>query len=230
MLSCSVFSITANRQIIYIRNLGLDKIESAEERYKVLYNTHCDAVENGSVVSYKGISRIAISIPYGAKSIPLNGYEEFCGVAFDVLNTKIRHTLFSLSSNPISITIDKNVIDKGIYASFPEFRNGTFMLEITDNNPWVEERIGYGYPHIRKDIVMIKDGYAQNATVCPYDNAQSLPVCHYVPIDGSIRHFGNLTLNRKSESTVITCLISVMNMSNIEIHDVIINTPDNLTL
>ena len=158
---------------------GLSQAKNGEERFGVLYNTHRAAVAAGVNVDYSEIKRIDLEIPQDAKSIPLTSVNDFAGVEFNVKNTQKDFYLFSYVDKAIPVMVSKQDIDRGNFKRYPQLKKGRRLLVISDDNPWVLNREGYKYGHIRKDILLLNNGKAQNKTVMPYNNAGSSPTCTF---------------------------------------------------
>lgn len=208
------------------RSYGLSKAITGEDRYYVLLKAHQEAIRQGCNVSYKGIKRIDITIPANATSIPLGIYTDFAGVTINVLNNNKRLSLFSLSDKKQQIQLSADVIDKGDFSHIPALRKGRFLLTVRDKNPWVKERIGYGYSFYRQDVITIVDGLGQNGPVMPYNNKSSIPECYYCQVSGQSIIIKNLIFNRKKESTKITGLFDISMEDDVLIENIIINTPE----
>ena len=121
-------------------------------------------------------------------------------------------------------------IDNGTFSSYPELENGECLLVIEDINPWVEKRKGYGYAHIRKDIIRIKKGRALNSPIMPYNNEQSQPSCRYIEVSGGEKVFKNLTFKRTPESTCKTHLVRFWMQDNVVVSNVSVTTPQYTSL
>lgn len=208
-------------------NYGLQQAKTGEERFRVLYQTHYIAKKNSWEVSYKGIKEIKIEIPSDAKSILLGNITNFNNVVITVSNTKKdKFYLFELSQELHSVTVTKAMLDAYDFKHVEELRHGYKLLVIDDKNPWVENREGYDYGAKRKDILLLKNGISTNETIAPYNNDSSKPSCSYVEATLDQKLISNVTLNRTEESTAKTCLVKVMNMNNVLVQGITINTPN----
>lgn len=204
---------------------GLVEAKNGVERYDVLLRTHQAAVQRGVDVNYKGINRIEIEIPKNATRIPLTDNNDFSGCEFVIKNRQKTVYLFESLASTKPIVVSKADIDNGEFHGYSELSKGTRILIIEDSNPWVENRKGYSYGHMRRDILLVKNGKALNAVVMPYDNEQSSPVCTYC--DAKTFSFKNLTINRTEDCTAITNVMFVRGRDNVEISNVSLHTPDN---
>lgn len=162
-----------SRSNIYSKSLspydyGLKDARTGEERFRVLYTVHQVAKSRGVYVDYSGIGKLYLTIPKDAKSIPLGLVNDFGGVDFIVENRSKNLPLFVAENYSTKFSVTKSEIDKGRFRE-PALRKGTYLLAITDDRPWVENRTGYSYGHIRKDILVVHNGKAQNAVIMPYD-------------------------------------------------------------
>lgn len=208
-------------------NYGLSQARNGEERFWVLYNTHKAAVAAGVNVDYSGIKRIDLEIPQDAKSIPLTSVNDFAGVEFNVKNTQKDFYLFSYAAKAAPVTVSKQDIDRGNFRRYPQLKKGRMLLVISDDNPWVLNREGYKYGHVRKDILLLKNGKAQNKTVMPYNNEDSSPSCAFYQVEKKGMDVSHITLYRSENSTKKTFLLSINGIDGLSLEDVIIHTPEN---
>ena len=207
---------------------GLLTAVSGEDRYWALYVTHTRAIKENLVVDYSGISSIDISIPKDAKSIPLGKTNDFGGVVFNVLNDQFDMFLFTIDNKPLEISnIKKKDIDGGKFKKYVQLNKGCHLLSIYDKKPWVENRRGYSYGHIRKDIILVNHGKAMNQTIMPYDNEFSEPVCFYYPIYLKEVTLSNMVFNRIEGSKHMTFLCSITGVDILLLSNIYIYTPQN---
>ncbi len=206
---------------------GLSEAKNGVERYWVLYNTHVKAKKLGVGVDYSGVKRVDIEIPTDAKTIPLTNKNDFKDVVFYVTNKKKDFFLFELNNTSVPIEIDKAVIDKGDFSKYKALAKGKCLLTLYDNKPWVENRKGYEYGHIRKDILLIEKGHAKNSPVMPYNNPYSEPICSYYPHHIGDVIISNLSFIRTDESNFKTYLCSIKGVDGLKIKKVRIETPQN---
>lgn len=227
LTSCSTSRLySRSGQSITPFDYGLSRAKTGEERYWALYKAHSQAVSLGVHVDYNGIKQIDISIPQGANSIPLSYANDFSNVIFNVQNNQKDLFLFSLIQKPQDIQVSKSEIDKGRFSNVM-LRNGRHLLIITDENPWVKNRSGYSYGHIRKDVLLVNNGESVNQVIMPYNNAQSNPSCQvYSQTDKEIS-ISNVSLIRDEGSTFKTFLFNIVGYDNIKIANVKIKTPSS---
>ncbi len=210
---------------------GLGQALTGEERFEVINRTHKMAKKYGWKVSYEGIEKIEIEIPARAKSIELGENTDFCGVTFMVTNTKNEnYFLFELSKGLQSINISKSRLDSYDFRGISELNRGYMLLVIEDENPWVENRSGYSYGAIRRDVLLLKRGHAQNKTIAPYNNQYSSPKCFFVKATKGQKSFKNITFYRTHNSTQKTFLVKVSNMNNVLLQGIQIITPKPITM
>ncbi len=228
LVSCATGSHSAFcKRNLSPNDFGLSRARSGEERFRVLYKTHTAAVAAGVNVSYAGIKRIDLEIPQDAVSIPLTEKNDFAGVEFRVHNTKKNFCLFIYSPKSTAVTVSKRDIDRGDFRSYPQLAQGRVLLTVSDDNPWVENREGYKYGHVRKDILMLKNGLAQNKTVMPYNNTNSSPSCAFYPLRFNGMTVSNVSLQRSENSTFKTYLMNVCGVDGLTLENVSIHTPEN---
>lgn len=210
---------------------GLSQAKTGEDRYWVLYNTHVDAIQHNTTVDYSGLNTIDLEIPSNAKSIPLSNKTDFCGITLNVKNTKKDNfVLFILSNKATEINVDKKCFTSYDFSAYTELMSGYAILIVEDATPWVENRNGFNYGAIRKDVLLLRDGIALNRPICPYDNEVSSPKCNYVIATNKKKVFKNVEFNRDEESTAKTLLLTVSNTNNVEVRNVSIHTPKNMLL
>lgn len=221
-------SITNGMQIVNPIDYGFRTAKNGEEMYYVLLNCHQDAVKRNCGVSYAGIEEIILEIPQDAKPIPLTYFTDFAGVRLVVKNTSKNLELFCISKKLSTINDIKGTdIDRGNLSEYPELRMGRKLLVIEDENPWVENRKGYDYGAIRKDIMLVNDGRASNRPIMSYDNPASKPKVQYRDVDDEKTILKNIIFKRSAESTQKTMLVELKNLYVIEITNVLIETPNN---
>jgi len=210
------------------QNYGLLKAKSGEERYWALYKAHNEANRLGTTVDYSGIGSLSIEIPQNAKPIIIDESQDFKGLKLTVKNNWKNHYLFVCSRTAKNIEVPQSIIDRGDFRSVPELKYGVKLLLIKDAKPWVEHRKGHNYGAIRRDVLLLINGIAQNKTITPYGNqGVSLPECRYVEADLKPKKIGNLTFIRSDGSKYMTFLISVANINNIELYDIQCYTPED---
>ena len=144
---------------------AIDTARSGVSRYWALYNAHCEALKSGSVVDYSHINNIDIEIPSDAKSIPLSAETDFHNVRLTILNNKKNNFyLFDMINEDTALIVNKKDVDRGDFKKYPNLRSNLVLLILKDKTPWVKNRKGYKYGHIRKDILLIDGGKAMNIT------------------------------------------------------------------
>lgn len=226
LLGCSLHTYAKISPFQY----GYSEARTGEERYEVLYRTHCEALKTGANVDYSGLKNIELTIPSNAKSIPLTNINDFSGVVITVTNNSRDVFLFQKVCPLEMIKVTKRMISKGFYPTVREKTHGEVLLLIEDGTPWVDNRKGYNYAVFRKDAIIIKNGKAKNKPIYPYCSKQSNPIAYYRILDGEGTAFGNLIFNRSEKSTYKTFLMKVNNEDHITIENVEINTPQNTFL
>lgn len=214
----------AKNQIV-LKDLGILRAGSGVARYEMLYNAHKQALAEGKTVSYAGIDTLFLEIPKNAKSIELNGSMDFCNVVFKVTNNAKDLSLFTLSGESRSISVDKQHIDCGNFTE-AELKKGNSILIISDKNVW-SERIGHSNASYRKDAILVKKGKAKNSVCSPYNDNQSNPECFYFPASRKTTVVRNMHLVRTAESSKKTFLIKVLNRNNISLENLSVRTPSS---
>jgi len=209
------------------QNYGLLTASNGIERYMALYNAHEEANRLGTVVDYSGIDSISIEIPKKAKSILINGSQNFRGLKLIVKNNNVKDfTLFVCKKIAKSIELPQSIIDGSDFRLIPELNSGIVILLIKDTNPWVDNREGHNYGAERRDVLLLKNGIAQNRTIMPYGNEGiSVPECSYVEADSKKKKIRNLTFIRTTDSQYKTFLFSIENINNVELSNIQCFTP-----
>ena len=205
---------------------GLSEATTGIERFRALERCHKDAVKKNASISYSGIESLDIEIPADAASIPLPDEVDFAGVQLKVLNIRKNFTLFLKSASATPVQVSAEAIDSGRFNDVPELCEGLMVLIIEDKNPWVENRKGYSYGAVRKDVLVVKNGLAENSVTSPYSNKHSSPKTSFVPA-GSPKAYRNLKFSRDSRSTKITYLFSINGCYDVTISDVTVLTPQD---
>lgn len=206
---------------------GLAGASTDSARYETLYRTHVAALAAGVPVDYSGIDSLSIEIPSSAKSIPLTQNTDFGGLRLHVLNRSKHCYLFERVNVADSIQVTKAQIDSGDFRTVPELSAGLHQLIIQDTTPWVEKRLGYRYGAVRKDILLVKEGIAQNSPVSPYNNGQSYPRCTYSAVSEEPTSISNLTVIRDDSCTFKTYCFRLDHLNNLQISNVTILTPES---
>lgn len=225
LLLLSVFFTPVIAQTINPLDYGINEAKTGVARYEALLKCHKDAVKQGAKVSYAGIREIELEIPAKFTSIPLTEITDFAGCTITVTNTKKRTCLFTLSSAVEPINVSAREIDDANFRSVKALNNGTYLLVITDKNPWVDQRIGHNYGHNRKDVVFVKNGKGNSTPIMPYSNPHSRPECSYGEVNEQEKVISNLHFIRSEKSTAITTLVKVENENNITIRHISVKTP-----
>lgn len=224
VLNCVTLISCAKNQIV-LRDLGIQDAKNGVARYEMLYEAHQQAIEEGKSVSYAGIDTLFIELPKNAKSIELNGGQDFCNVVFVVENNVKDIFLFSLSGKHSPIKVSKAEIDGGrFYES--ELKRGAWVLIIKDEKPW-SDRIGYGYSAYREDVLLIKRGEAKNTPCSPYNNEESDPCCEYFKAEKNKAVIKNLHLVRAESCSKKTYLINVAYKNNVLLQNLSVVTPES---
>lgn len=227
-LSCS----SANKAYQHKRDLspydfGLAKAKTGTERYDVLLRTHQAAVAAGVNVDYSGIDTIRLEIPAKPSRIPLTQYNDFKGCVLEVSNNSCKSFLFGYSAEEVPVMVSKSAIDEGDFHKVRSLKHGRYLLKITDDNYWVDNRRGYSYGHKREDILLVEDGVAKNTVIKPYNNVYSTPKCSLIKIGDSPITIKNLSVIRDLSCTYVTNVFYISGTDNINISDITIKTPDN---
>lgn len=217
-------------QTINPLDYGINEAKTGVARYEVLLKCHKDAVKQRAKVSYAGIREIELEIPANFTSIPLTENTDFAGCTITVTNTKKRACLFAMSSAIEPIDVSAKAIDESDFRSVKALNNGTYLLVITDKNPWTDQRSGHDYGHNRSDVMLVKDGKGYSKPTMPYANPHSQPECSYRKVSEQEKVISNLHFVRSANSTAITTLVKIENENNIIIRNITVKTPQGTGL
>ncbi len=223
----AIHHVVSNTIDISPYSYGLATAKDGIERYQVLLKTHREAVKAGVNVDYTGIDTILLEIPEKPSRIPLTNYNDFKGCVFVIKNNSNRTYLFEKNIVGKTIEIDKQLIDEGDFRSVDSLRYGRCLLVIEDNNPWVANRKGYKYGHIRRDILLLEKGFAKNSVVMPYNNAYSNPQCTFIRLDKEPLVIKNLTIERDSDCSFQTYVTYISGEDDVQFSNVKIRTPES---
>ena len=206
---------------------GLMTAKTGEERYWALYNAHADAVRLGKKISYQGVGDIQIVIPKDAQWIPLAKENDFSGVTITVENNHKDFALFSMVNKGKVIDIDQSALDGSNFRQYEKLKRGIVLLVLIDENPWVENRKGYNYGASRNDILLLKNGVAQNKTIMPWGDVNTTkPSCQYIVTSKDQKVIKNLTMVRSASSSHKTMIFTIEGQNNVLIDNVSLITPE----
>lgn len=223
LMSLSVVAKTVNPL-----DYGLRTAKTGEERYYALKRCHEDAVKNGYNISYKGIGEIQISVPKDAVILPLPDVTDFAGVRIMMDNKTKNFRMFQLlGSCELIDGVTGKIIDWGDFTSIEKLATGLKFVYLQDENPWINTRLGYKSTAVykRKDIIVVKNGKAQNKPIMPYDNVQSKPKVWYSIVTGHKKVIKNLEFVRTATSTFISSPLALRFEYNVEINNISVVTP-----
>ncbi len=209
---------------------GLQEATTDSARYDVLYRTHKAAIETGKVVNYAGVEQLTIEVTADSKSIPLSSYNDFSGLTLTVKNKAQKFFLFELIQPAQPVQIEKRMVDDGDFRDVDSLTEGSWMLILEDETPWVGNRAGYSYGATRKDILLLQDGKAKNKPIAPYNTDSTKVKASFCPATSVPKLIANLTILRDSTATYKTKCIYVEGYNNVQIKSVTIKTPQNSTL
>lgn len=208
-------------------DFGLAEATTDSARYAVLYATHCEAVATGAEVTYRGVAALTIEVTPNAQPIPLARRNDFGGLLLTVKNNAKHHYLFSMADSIWNtIDIGPDTVDDGDFDPREEFSEGTCLIVLEDLHPWVNNRIGYSYGAMRKDILLVRENRAVNNPISPY-STDSTDICiKYHPTDEALKTIANLTITRDTTATYKTYCFDIEGINNLKISNVNIYTPD----
>lgn len=209
---------------------GLREAQTGEERFYALKRCHEDAVKRGMNITYKGINEIQITVPKDATTLPLPDVTDFAGVRMVVENQTKSFRMYSLTGMSEMIQLDGKTVDKGDFRSVGKLSNGLVLVYLQDENPWINTRLGYNSTAVykRKDVIVVRDGIAQNSTIMPYGNDQTQVKAWYSKVSESKKIVKNLDFVRTESSTQISCPLSLRFMYNVEVSNIRVTTPQSI--
>ena len=212
-------------------DFGLAEAETDSARYEVLYATHTKAVETGAEVSYQGIGTLVIEVTETSRPIPLTRHNDFAGLHLIVKNKcKAGYLFIMMDTLWENVRISPAAVDSGNFDTNPLLSEGTWMLLVEDEHPWVGNREGYKYGAIRKDLLLIHDGHAQNRPVAPYSTDSTRMNAWAHRTDEGLKTITDLTITRDTTSTAKTYCFNIIGVNNLKISKLSINTPDTKDL
>ena len=209
------------------RDFGWKDALSGVKKAEVLYNAHQYAVQHDTYVDYSGLKVIDIEITKNFKSIPLTSFNDFSGVTFNVKNTGKDVPLFTMTQKATKVSVAKGLLDGNDFRSIPALSKGEYVLIIQDKNPWVDQRVGHTYSHIRKDVLWIKDGKSTNRVISSYNTPEADPVCSFCKVTSPRVFIGNFVLNRAKGSTKRTDCVLIQGAAHIRFENIQVNTPES---
>lgn len=224
--SVSVFC-SYGSNIISPLDFGIKDAKNGVERYWSLYRAHLEAMENDATVDYKGIGNLEIEIPRDAKPIPLTSKTYFRGVKLSVLNNSKSFFLYEMTQPETAIEIAAGDIDNGTFHNYKPLRKGRSLLILEDEYLWVKQRKGYKYGHTRRDVLVVRDGLAQNLPVSGYNNSETKVKASFVRVNNKKKRIDGIKFFRNEKSTQKTYFLNLNNQYNVVVSDIEIHTPQS---
>lgn len=207
-------------------DFGVLNCKTGVERFRILAKCHAEALRMGCPVSYRGIDSLFIEIPTDGNTIMLSQYTDFCNVKICVRNNVNDIPLFKLSDAQADVNIAPSLLRKGSLIKKIVDKN-LCLISVTDSNPWVIERLGFGHPVYRSDILVVKKGLVSNDPIFSYDSKASQPTTTLIACSTDKKFIGNILFYRDEKSTYKTFLFRVENSYNVTIDNVMVHTPYN---
>ena len=208
-------------------DFGLLEAKNGVERYNVMLKCHQEALRIGVEVDYSDIQEIQIEVPKNPVAIPLGSCTDFKDLKLYVSNNSKSCYIFKRVNTLKSINLSKEDFCSDRYLDRQEFRNGTNLLIIEDKTPWVENRKGYSYGAIRKDVVIIINGKAQNLPVSYYSTAKSCPKFSYYQAVKDGGFIKNLNFYRLEGSVYKSFPIQISGLNDFVIENLKLFTPES---
>lgn len=182
-----------------------------------------------------------------AEGILLPEHTNFNGWTFEVDaddSAPLSSYLFRFSENVVVNipTINKSTIDSGHFEHLPQLSTGTKLLILEDRTPWTYRndtpdtyfpggQPGTPWqawdnhdPKYRRDILLLTNGVAKNATIASYNTPATHPYCKYVSVTDKPKSFSNLTLHRVCKSNRVVKLLYACYVNNMTVSNITVNT------
>ena len=226
------YSRTDGIQCLSPIQFGLLDAKNDLERYQVLLKCHKEAVKQQKGVNYKGIGTIVVELPiHDFELIPLSHYTDFAGIELKcVYHGAKNRSLFAMLQEGKPLAVNAIDVDNANFKIVSELNNGLYLLSIKDEMPWIVERIGYGYSHYRKDIILVKGGKGTTKPIQPYNNEFSKVSAKFISVSAIEKVFKNLRFVRDESNTAIVKLISASMQYNLHISNISVFTPQDNNL
>ena len=198
-----------------------------QANYRSLYAAHCRAVEEGTTVDYGFLAGqvVFLSIPADAKTMPLAQTNDFRNVVLVVRNSNKTLDLFTMTADIKGIKLDSMQVDEGDFSNVPQLQKGRHLVVLRDRNPWVGERIGYGSPAHRSDILLVENGRSLNRPVASYATKATWLSGSYVTIPEGHKRIANLHIQRHPLSSARTNGFNINLQDDVELTNITIATP-----
>lgn len=198
---------------------GLNQANDGESRYRVLLKCHHEAVRLSQAITYKGIDTIRITIPDDAEPIPLAVRNDFAGATIIITNNNFNFTLFRKEAIFEDIDITWSDITHG------KLPKGNYVIHVTDERPWVEQRTGFDYGYTRSDLLYVKNGKVKNNVISSYENEYSKPKFKRFQANKQKIIISNINIVRSEGNNFITNVLDLEQIDNVELKNIFITTP-----
>lgn len=213
---------------LYLKDYGILEPHTSIERYEILRSFYNDVQKYNANASYKGVDEILIELPSNVQPILLPEVNDFSNVIIKVLNKQKDVYLFELKSPTTSVTVRLEELNKGIFQS-PKLERGHFLMVLNEANLWTKRGGFDEYIH-RHEVLLVKDGIAQNRTISSYASSISSIKGSFAEISDKKKCVTNLIFERDPLSQHKTGLIRISNQYNIEINNIRLKTPSDSSL
>lgn len=120
-------------------------------------------------------------------------------------------------------------VDMGDFRNYPELNSGTYLLTLRDRTPWTIRNLSDVESNFfRKDVILIKNGVAQNRPIAPYDTmATNLEWNSFALYQTGQRLVKNVTLERNRGCVQNIILLKVIHEDDVLIENVTIASYGN---
>lgn len=212
-------------------DFGLAEAENDSSRYEILYNTHLKAIKKGVNVSYAGIDTLTIAITETSRPIPLTSFNDFSGTNLIVKNSTKTQYLFEMVDTVWQTFPAKAAaVDSGNFVGVKNLSKGLYLVVLEDEHPWVNNRAGHNYGAFRRDILLIKDGLAENRPIASYSTDSTILKAKFHATSEEQKIITNLILTRDTSSTFKTYCFNISGINNLKISNLEIETPNTKNL
>ena len=226
--------------------------------YQALHFIHTTAKSNNVPILYPDSvsgnpkKQIQLTMNSQTSPIPLPEQTDFNGWTFKVINVKANEEpLFRMYKTLTTVSgVTKAMIDSGNFSSITELSSGNKMLVVHDSafwtyrndtpdtyfpggvpgTPWQDWTYTDDKKKYRDDVLLIKDGIAQNHTIAPYNTAASSPTCKYVAVSENLSYIKNIILHCAAESIYSLKLVKIECINHLLLSNITVDIPSTNTL
>jgi len=220
-----------------ISDFGLPNVNDNQVRLSKINTVFQDAIQNypGKRVVFPSFdnNQIHLVVDYQGHSAILPTDVDFNDQTFIITNINVNHIfMFELSNQPseLSHSVSKTDIDTGRFQHFDDLKGEMVLLSVTDNHFWAFRNGSQQGNIYRKDILLLKHGFAQNAPIHSYSTSTTYQTARFCNTTNELKTFKNLkALRRRDNSpycTYVTNLLKIDFQNNVLIENVYVGFVD----